>query len=158
MKLIDVFTIPATNGDAERLFTAFKGKDFQIDPGCMVDVIVGSGTETIPWAAAELRCQLFDAGVGVSDDSLIKESLGLSDFNRDNVCSALVLLATTEEGKSALAIPEGQHEVNVILGYTKTSVFFLEHELEPGKEEEFHLHVRPRKAAWKRAPRLLLIS
>jgi hypothetical protein len=47
---------------------------------------------------------------------------------------------------------------DVVLGYLGDQVLFLEHELEEGKEEEYHLHLRPQKAAWKRRIWVLVLK
>jgi hypothetical protein len=62
-----------------------------------------------------------------------------------DVCALLRYLGL--EGWEFLEIPEGKYEVEIVLGriLIEKKEFFLrvEHELEPGRKEEVHLHVKP---------------
>jgi hypothetical protein len=151
MKLINAFTIPAGSGHNFMVMEAFAGARVIIDPGFMA--IIG-GQDAL--AREDLNCLVLEAEVGVSDESIIEESK--VGFEPGKIRAAIFYLGRSEDGEVALAIPQGEYEVNLILGYTDCSVLFLEHEIEDGKEEEYHFHIRPRKEKWKRAPRVLVVT
>ena len=104
-------------------------------------------------------------------DSIIKEAeKGISDKDIDilfavsneeeDVTSfifAVLFHLNGEDGQVALQIPEGDDETDVIICYIGKDVVYLEHELEDGKEEEWHLHMRPKKEEWKRAPKVVTV-
>ena len=70
---------------------------------------------------------------------------------------ATLFFLDSENGHEALWIPEDDDETDVILCYIGENVVYLEHEQEEGKDEEWHLHMRPQKEAWKRAPKVITI-
>jgi hypothetical protein len=71
-----------------------------------------------------------------------------ASFSWERLIVALIFL-NSPHGRLLLTIPDVEEEVEIVLGYTTDSVVYLEHELEAGKKEEYHLHVRA-KGAWKR--------
>jgi hypothetical protein len=140
------------SGDTVTVTEAFSGNRLKVEPGFALFL----GNEA--WETKALMCRVYEMEVGISDPSIIR-MLGITnEIDRDDVRAVLTYLAINWVGKDTLEIPEGEEEVNLILGYQGGWVFFIEHELEPGKEEEFHLHVRPKKEKWKRAPRVLVVT
>jgi hypothetical protein len=121
----------------------FPGKTIVIDPEFQ-ELLQSVGAQ---YASENLSCRLSQVGAGYADVSIItalnlaKKDAGL---NWNHICAALSYLGG--DGSSILEIPEGEEEVNVILGYSSgaggiNSVVFVEHEFEH-EVEEFHLHVR----------------
>ena len=91
--------------------------------------------------------QLFQTGDDTRSDSAIISALNICNFVTPGELRATMEYLNTDEGKKLLAIPQGEEEVNFILGYAKDEnekphVLFVEHELEHG-EEEIHFHSRP---------------
>ncbi len=59
-------------------------------------------------------------------------------------------------GFELLTIPEGEEEVNIIIGYADGVVYYVEHEFEDG-EREIHLHARPEGRHWGDDKPLILV-
>lgn len=144
MFLKQQFFVPLLEGLGElNPLDVFPGKVVKIDEPFRD--LLGNGEYTI--CADNVFC-VYQTEAGESVDDVIFRSvstIGVS-LHREHICAFLVYLAT-DEGAKLLVIPEGQDEVNIILGYTNDLVFFVEHEMEHGVEE-FHLHARPRNR-WK---------
>lgn len=75
----------------------------------------------------------------------------------ENVALRALLFLDSRHGTKFLSVPEGDDEMDVVLGYTEDKVLYLEHELEEGKEE-YHLHLRPMNPAWKRRIWVLVLK
>ncbi|MEK9182767.1 MAG: hypothetical protein AAB809_01670 [Patescibacteria group bacterium] len=120
------------------------------------------------YATNELSCYAFQVEAGETDVAIIRafglepDYLDAENQVANQVCALLAHLGG--EGAEFLQIPEGQDEINVILGYAVIFgvrlVLFVEHELkEGGGVEEIHLHVRPLNC-WRRhdAPVVLVVG
>lgn len=72
---------------------------------------------------------------------------GLSIIDRSTALGVLRFLDDTSATSNILAIPGTEDEMNLILGVIEFEgerrVLYLEHELEEGEVEQFHLHSRP---------------
>jgi len=144
------FILPASSGWVD-LGMFFPGKTVKVDQ-FFRNLISQIGSK---YAEGDLRCYVFEtAGAGGVNDSAIMETFALN-LNTDRpdankICPILAYLGG--EGAGLLQIPEGQEEVNLILGYVYFMgiwfVLFVEHELEKDVEE-IHLHVRVLNC-WKR--------
>ena len=83
--------------------------------------------------------------------NFLKGEFGDNTIDRNQIFAAIEILdSPTGTGSKLLQISPGLEEKEVVLGYVGDQVVYLEHELEEGKEEEYHLHKRPKKLRWKR--------
>lgn len=156
MKKISLVTVPAAEGTID-LNAFFPGVKVCADPGFKV-FIEWTGLR-FNTAGRDLKCSLFQAEEGESD-SVIEKQMHRR-FTADAPFFAAVLKFLGGEGSDLLAIPEGAEEVNLVLAYVVIPggkvVLYVEHELEPGKEEEIHLHARrPSETHWNGEEPLVL--
>lgn len=139
------------NGHSDKLAEMFRGK-LKID-----DLLVRTFLTPGEWQSGEIDFEIFKAPAGVSDGEIIA-ALDPQIIDRNRIFLALQILQS-RNGSVVLNIPHGEEEVEVILGYTEDGcVVYLEHELEGGKDEEYHLHIRPQKTKWKRSVSVFVVK
>ena len=130
------FTVPA--GVYEAPGETFCGKPLRKDRE--IQVFIGKSPFT--WNSPRVNYRAYKIYMPVSDKQ-IRENFTNTLALGNRVCAVLTYLQS-REGAWLLQIPEGKEEVNLILGYLpEGEVLYLEHEEEEGKEEEYHLHIRP---------------
>jgi hypothetical protein len=135
--VVKEFVIPGEMGEGcQILSNIFHGKSIRVDRAFEKLVTVGD----------DLSCQLFSVPKGWNDGQIIAWISRNKGINLGGIKICAVLEYLGNEGSSLLDVPEGEKEVNLILGYTTVdgvpSVFFVEHEWEQ-IVEEFHFHVKP---------------
>jgi hypothetical protein len=133
----------------------FFGGRLRVDPPLRELLISRDG-----WKVEGLGLDIAQAEKGVSDREIITRYLVFEGHFRADVSYIFAVLAylDSENGHEALKIPEGDDETDVIVCYASDNVVYLEHEFEAGKEEEWHLHMRPKKTEWKRAPKVVITT
>ena len=124
-----IFNLPAGSGRLESS-ELFPGKVVKVDESFFTSL--GSGEYRLD------QVRQFRVYVQIPTNILDKFPVLRIPEDRDAICAALAHLS---QG-TILGVPEGEEEVNFILGVAGDLVLFVEHEVEGGKEE-FHLHARP---------------
>ncbi|MEI6660259.1 MAG: hypothetical protein WCK91_02455 [bacterium] len=137
-------------GPIDDLQQFFEGKLRVDEP--LRKLLVGDGSR---WDIQGLGMKFSQARKGMSCDSIRDEFVVTEHLDRDTIFGVLGHLSNNQ---NLLPIPEGDDEADLILGYLDGMVVYLEHELEKGKPEEWHLHMRPSKPEWKRGPMVYLNS
>lgn len=136
MKALATFTIPMTYGDFA-LFPDFKGK---IRPDKLFLEFMNEGTTKFE-IRKPFSCEIREHEDGGKFADLIGPRPLL--LTKDKVLAILSYLG--RDGWHYLYIPEGQNEVNVLIGYIEIAghsyILYVEHENEDGKTEEIHIHL-----------------
>ena len=133
--------IPATSGNTN-LSEYFKNINLKIDPE-FTEFIKSAGPT---FSNPGMILDLFQTMPGKNEDGIIVPYLNIyQDIEPGEAC-AIIQFLDSPEGEKFLTIPEGEEEINIILGYLGDEemvkkVIFIEHEFENGVDE-IHLHIR----------------
>jgi len=142
------------SGPVTDLDTCFGGK-LKVDQP-LRELLLSHGEE---WEVTDLGLEIDEAEKGMSDRdiSMLFTVCDVEEGVASFIFATLYHLDNENE-QETLKIPEGDDETDVIICYIGEKVVYLEHEREDGKEEEWHLHMRPKKTTgWKRAPKVVTV-
>ena len=120
----------------------FRGVTLKIDQG--FQMFLDKDRRSDLFSDKERRYQFFQTTPETNQDGDIAELFGIEELSTPGEILANIEYLSRNMSEW-LKIPEGQDEVNFILGYGYINgypcVFYLEHELEDDKPE-IHLHVK----------------